>query len=217
MDTYSTPIRSYTHTTEGTSRNLVPGSMTNPTSKNVEGSDSLSLIHAMKLADVIRKHYHGEANNSSFSGIPPGVLQGVAAFIATGALLLPFRRILLRQAGNQPGGKPFQNFVDISITVAGALGATQVGLFIGSLYGSQVYLDLLRKESPSSNSPLTDSICQNLWSNVLPPHLHGASAPSNYSQFDPRRQTLLALKSAMESCRRRKEYKMSTSTKIQLF
>lgn len=186
--------------------------MPTPTNSEAERENPLSLIHAMQLADVTRKHYQGEGTSSSSGGVPPGVIQGVAAFIATGAVLLPVRGIFLRQAGNQPGGKPFQNFVDMSISVAGALAATQVGLFVGSLYGSQAYLDLLKQESSTSNSPLTDKICQKMWLNVLPPHLHRASPPTNYAQFDPRMQTLIALISAMESCRLRKEYQESTST-----
>eukprot|EP00980_Cylindrotheca_fusiformis_P031545 scaffold26542_cov157-Cylindrotheca_fusiformis.AAC.1 len=116
--------------------------MTNRSTDEGEAVNSLSLLHAMKAADVTRKHYHGEATTASSAGIPPGFLQGIAAFVATGILLLPVRRRILRYAGNQPGGRSFQHFVDLSISVVGAMGASQVGLVVGSLYGTKVYLDM---------------------------------------------------------------------------
>ncbi len=76
--------------------------------------------------------------------IPPGALQGVAAFCATGLLLTPFRRSVLNMTG--PSG-PFQGFVDLVITPVLAVGAAQVGLVIGTLYGSSFYLDRLASDA----------------------------------------------------------------------
>lgn len=177
-------------------------------SRDKQSESSLSLIHAMKLADVTRKHYHGQDAKGA-GGIPPGALQGAAAFLATAAALLPIRRIVLRHANQQPGGKPFANFVDIVISVGQALVATQAGLFIGSLYGSQTYLDLLKNEPPTSQSPLTDKICQTMWSNVLPPSF--VFPPPSSPSMDPRSQTMTALKSAIQSCQRRKGFQDSTT------
>ncbi|KAL3940437.1 MAG: hypothetical protein SGBAC_005021 [Bacillariaceae sp.] len=180
--------------------------MTEPNNDGQDSSDELSLIQAMKMADVARKHYHG-VEHSSPSGIPPGALQGAAAFVLVGVALLPVRKVMLKYAGH----KGFKNFVDINATVGGTLAATQVGLVVGSLYGSKVYLDLLKAEPVTSKSQLTDEICNTMWSTVLPPHLHRARPPA-YSSLDPRLQPLNALQEAMEKCKARKEYQKSLSS-----
>mmetsp|Transcript_31798 Transcript_31798/g.77010 ORF Transcript_31798/g.77010 Transcript_31798/m.77010 type:complete len:181 (+) Transcript_31798:2547-3089(+) len=177
--------------------------MTESNNDGQDKSNELSLIHAMKMADVVRKHYNG-VDNSSSSGIPPGALQGAAAFVLTGVALLPVRRLLLKTAGHQG----FKNLVDIVASVGGTLAATQVGLVVGSLYGSKVYLDLLKEEPVTSNSQLTDEICKTMWSTVLPPHLHRANPPAHGS-LDPRLQPLNALQEAMLQCKARKEYQES--------
>jgi hypothetical protein len=173
-----------------------------------ESENSLSLIHAMKVADVTRKHYHG-GNGSS--GIPPGALQGATGFLIMGAALMPIRRLVLRYASRQSGGKSFANFVDIVISVGHALVSTQTGLVLGSLYGSQIYLDLLRNEPTTSNSPLTDKICDTMWSEILPPNFQIAQYSSSQS-LDPRMQTMSALQRAIKSCKRRQTYQQSMIT-----
>lgn len=180
--------------------------MTESNNDGHDTSNELSLIHAMKMADVARKHYHG-VDNSSPSGIPPGALQGAAAFMLMGVALLPVRRLMLKNAGHQG----FKNFVDITASVGGTLAATQVGLVVGSLYGSKVYLDLLKEEPLTSKSQLTDEICDKMWSTVLPPHLHRAESPA-YGSLDPRLQPLNALQEAMEKCKARQKYQESLSS-----
>ncbi|CAJ1966622.1 unnamed protein product [Cylindrotheca closterium] len=180
--------------------------MTQSSNNGQDSSNEISLIHAMKMADVARKHYHG-VENSSPSGIPPGALQGATAFVLAGVALLPVRRLLLKNAGHQG----FKNFVDIIASVGGTLAATQAGLVVGSLYGSKVYLDLLKEEPVTSKSQLTDDICNTMWSTVLPPHLHHAKSPSCGS-FDPRLQPLISLQEAMQQCNARKEYQESLSS-----
>ena len=184
------------------------------------GDNSLSLIHAMRCADAIRKIYDAPADSSSSNnsnaspvGIPPGTAQGISAFLITGIALFPLRRVILNSAGGGGNHKPFQHFVDIVISVGHALASTQVGLYIGSLYGSQTYLDLLKKEPPTSNSPLTDKVCQKIWSDILPKNYYHSPSnfPSSSQQFDPRAQTMTALQEAIESCLRRKEFQQSTN------
>ena len=181
--------------------------MAQSNSKELDDSTEISLIHAMKMADVVRKHYHGAGNSSS--GVPPGALQGAVALVLSGAALLPVRRILLRNAAMN--GRAFHHFVDIFASVGGFMAATQAGLVVGSLYGSKVYLDLLKEEPASSQSPLTDEICKAMWTTVIPQKLHGAKPPA-YSSFDPRLQPLNSLYEAMVSCKARKVYQDSLAS-----
>ena len=181
------------------------------------GNSFLSLAHAMKLADLTRKYYREDeqkkANQESSTALsfPPGTLHGLSTCAITAIALLPMRKVILKHAGRQPGGKPFQSFVDLVISVGHALAATQVGLFVGSLYGAKAYLETLQSEPPSSKCAVTDRICETMWSNVLPPQFTNNNTVESFSQqsWDPRHQTMSALQQAIESCRRRKEYQQS--------
>lgn len=183
------------------------------------GKSFLSLEHAMKLADLTRKYYREDEqkktneDSSTTSSFPPGTLHGLSACAVTAIALLPMRKVILKHAGRQPGGKPFQSFVDIVISVGHALAATQVGFFIGSLYGSRTYLEMLQNEPPTSKCAVTDRICDTMWSNVLPPQLNNNIVePFSQQSWDPRYQTMNSLQQAVESCRRRKEYQQSKIT-----
>jgi len=125
-----------------TSMSSTPSS---PPDRNDEQSGSLTLVQAMETADRIRQALL-KRNDPTETGqmVPPGTLQGVSAFCATGLLLTPFRRSILKMTG--PSG-PFQGFVDLVITPVLAVGAAQVGLVIGTLYGSSYYLDRLASDA----------------------------------------------------------------------
>ena len=81
--------------------------------------------------------------------VPPGTWQGAATFAATGLLMTPFRRSILQMTG--PRG-PFQGFVDLVVTPILAVGAAQVGLVVGTLYGSSYYLDRLAMDAATTST-----------------------------------------------------------------
>ena len=124
---------------------------------------SLSLVEAMEAADRIRKVFK-EKSDPIETGqmIPPGTWQGVVAFCATGLMLTPLRRSILTMTG--PRG-PFQGFVDLVITPVLAVGAAQVGLVIGTLYGSSYYLDRLALDAATTTTTTRSS--ENLGSNEV--------------------------------------------------
>jgi hypothetical protein len=174
----------------------------------------LSLTHAMKMADNIRRHFKdGDAarkTDSSYS-IPPGAVEGVAAFAFAGLALLPARRVILQQASGNPA---FRHFMDLVVSVGHAIAATQVGLMAGSVYGGRYYLQEFAQHSPTTESPVADRICDTMWTTILPPHLHQSNSTSSNSvestsSWDPRIQTMDSLQQAIENCRRRQEYKES--------
>lgn len=111
----------------------------------------LTLNEAMKAADDIRKTFR-ERNDAREAEqmVPPGTWQGAAAFVATGLLMTPFRRSILKIAG--PSGS-FQGFVDLVVTPILAVGAAQVALVVGSLYGSSYYLDRLARDAATTTKP----------------------------------------------------------------
>ncbi len=125
-------------------------------------TSSLSLVEAMEAADRIRKVFK-ERSDPIETGqlIPPGTWQGAVAFCATGLMMTPFRRSILTMTG--PRG-PFQGFVDLVITPVLAVGAAQVGLVIGTLYGSSYYLDRLAVDAATTTTTRSSN---NLGSNEV--------------------------------------------------
>mmetsp|Transcript_26697 Transcript_26697/g.57256 ORF Transcript_26697/g.57256 Transcript_26697/m.57256 type:complete len:254 (-) Transcript_26697:3080-3841(-) len=121
---------------------------------NSDSNDKpLSLVEAMHAADIIRKVFLERKDPTETNQlVPPGTWQGVAAFAATGLLMTPFRRSMLQMAG--PRG-PFQGFVDLVVTPVLAVGAAQVGLVVGTLYGSGYYLDRVATEAATTTSSLS--------------------------------------------------------------
>lgn len=109
---------------------------------------SFTLVEAMKAADIIREAFRKRNDPEEVEQmVPPGTWQGVTAFAATGLLLTPFRRSILQMTG--PRG-PFQGFVDLVVTPILAVGAAQVGLVVGTLYGSSYYLDRLAMDAATT-------------------------------------------------------------------
>jgi hypothetical protein len=125
-------------------------------------SDVLSLEFAMKAADKIRKtliHKNDVTEKSHI--VPPGTIQGVLASLAAGLLLTPIRSSILRSSfvrtplqnvvvsssssNPPPATGPFQGFIDLIITPAMVVVAAQVGLVVGTLYGSNFYLNRVAK------------------------------------------------------------------------
>lgn len=127
---------------------------TGPSELEKSRDESLTLIDAMRFTDIIRETFRKRNDpREAESMVPPGTLQGVTAFAATGLLMTPFRRSILNMTGTRG---PFQGFVDLVITPMFAVGAAQVGLVIGTLYGSSHYLDRLAMDAATttmSSSP----------------------------------------------------------------
>lgn len=166
--------------------------------------EELSLTHAMKSADSIRKHYGqiSENDEDTFSPlIPPGLLHGVGGCVLAGVALLPVRRLVMGHPSVNTH-LAFRNFVDLIVSVGHALAVTQVGLMAGSLYGGKTYLDEFSKESAFNESPMADKICQDLRSNVLPSK---SIIPGGMEEdsLDPRIQTMISFRRVLKHCQRR--------------
>ena len=131
------------------------------TDENVSSkNNSMTLVEAMQAADIIRKSLvDGGDPKETERVVPPGTWQGAAAFAATGLLMTPFRRSILKMSGTQG---PFQGFIDLVITPIFAVCAAQTGLVIGTLYGSSYYLDRLAMDAVT-----TTKTSPNLQSNEL--------------------------------------------------
>lgn len=171
--------------------------------------NELTLTHAMKVADSIRKHYNSsdEKVKKESQNFPPGIVKGLSAFCIAGVALLPVRRVIL---SSQPAGTPFRNFMDLVVSVGQALAATQVGLMAGSLYGSQFYFNRVATVSPTEASPVTDQICHDMLTKLLPHQHYSWNLKESPSSWDPRVQTMYDLHRAIESCRRRQDFGMSS-------
>lgn len=178
--------------------------------------EELSLSHAMKAADSIRRQFAQASENSDSTTmkekealthtVPPGLLQGVGAFALAGVALLPVRRLVLGHPSINTH-QAFRNFVDLTVSVGHALAAAQVGLIGGSLYGGKTYLDEFSKASASIEStPFMDAVCEDLQSNVLPASFRRPDALDTGS-FDPRIQTMISLQRVLDKCQRRLEYR----------
>ena len=159
-------------------------------------------------ADSIRRHYgqsgDDENETSLYSpSIPPGLVQGIGACVLAGVALMPIRRLVL----GHPSVKThvaFRNFVDLVLSVGHALGATQVGLMAGSVYGAKTYLDEFAKGSTSVASPVADAICQDLRTNILPSKLILPGGLDDDS-MDPRIQTMISLRRILHHCQQRQQ------------
>ena len=116
----------------------------------------LSLVEAMEAADRIRKILiRNEDPMETQQLVPPGTWHGMAAFCATGLLVMtPLRRSILTLAGPN---KAFSGFVDLVVTPVLAVGAAQAGLVMGTLYGSSYYLDRLAAEAATTTKSFTTS------------------------------------------------------------
>jgi hypothetical protein len=139
-----------------------------PTSSEIENVDAnvdeslQSLELAMKAADVIRKTLQQSDDPLERSlWVPPGTVPGLSTFVATGLLLSPLRNAILTRASaarsvvttnarrqtaaaasneTAPPSQSFQNLIDLIITPAMAVISAQIGLVVGTLYGSSHYL-----------------------------------------------------------------------------
>ena len=188
--------------------------------------EELSLSHAMKAADSIRRHFHqaqeqqqtrrNDSTSSSSSSmpmfapiIPPGIAQGIGACLVVGVALLPVRRLVLTHPSVH-SHPPFRNFMDLVVSVGHTLVAAQAALMTGSIYGGKAYLDEFAKQksseltdlsssAPASSFMLSNSICKELTSTVVPP---GTRQPAGLDKesFDPRVQTMLSMVRVIELC-----------------
>lgn len=175
-----------------------------PPSLPQQAPEVLSLSHAMKVADSIRRHLAdtsgpGYRHDSFSPAIPPGIVEGLGALTLVGVALLPVRRLVLTSSSVNTHPS-FRNFVDLFGSVAHALIATQAGLMAGSLYGGKRYLDEFAKVSPESQ--VVEVICNDLRTDVMATQLFRPRGLDPQS-WDPRAQTLLSAIRVMETCQRR--------------
>ncbi len=174
---------------------------TNAYSQTSSQPEELSLSHAMKAADSIRRHYGSDDTQRFSPTIPPGVFQGLGAFAVVGVACLPIRRLILGSPSVNTH-TAFRNFVDLFVSVGHALLATQAGLIAGSLFGGKTYLDEFVKTSVES--PVVEAVCTDLRTNVLPSQLF---RPRNLdpNSWDPRMQTISCMIQVIEKCQRRNQ------------
>lgn len=177
------------------------------TEESVVVVDELSLAHAMKAADSIRRHFQESnkenvgSNPGFFSpSVPPGIIQGLAGFLVVGGALLPVRRLVLSHPSvtTHPA---FRNFVDLLYSVGHALVATQAALIAGSIYGGKAYLDAFAECSglrQQSSSAVVDLVCQDLRNNVVGKVRRPTGLESK--SYDPRVQTMLSMMRVIEKC-----------------
>ena len=144
-----------------------------------DNGNSLSLVKAMEAADRLRKVFRKRKDPiETEQMVPPGTWQGMAAFAATGLLVMtPLRRSILKATG--PRGN-FQGFVDLVVTPILAVGAAQVGLVIGTLYGSSYYLDRLAVEAATTTKTISSDTLFGLSKEVMSVRL-GSDDKLSYS------------------------------------
>jgi hypothetical protein len=140
-----------------------------PTSSDMEPVDTnvdepfQSMELAVKAADAIRKTLKQLDDPLERSlWVPPGTLPGLSAFVTTGLLLSPLRNAILTRATiarygvtanvrtqaaspssescPTPPSQSFQHLMDLIITPVMAVIAAQIGLVVGTMYGSSHYL-----------------------------------------------------------------------------
>ena len=183
-------------------------------SASTQPHEELSLSHAMKAADSVRRHfnqakqYSSDETSAIFAPtIPPGIAQGVGACLVVGAALLPVRRLVLAHPSVN-SHQAFRNFIDLVASVGHALLATQAALITGSIYGGKTYLDEFAKQksfltdSSSASCMLCKTICKEIRSSIVPPETRWP-ARLDTASFDPRVQTMLSMVRVIEMCQER--------------
>jgi len=134
-----------------------PPSTSSDYKSSKDSNSSLTLAEAMKAADSIRQAFLKRNDPTETEQlVPPGTWQGAVAFAATGLLMTPFRRSILKMTGQSNG--PFQGFIDLVVTPVLAVGAAQVGLVIGTLYGSSYYLDRLAMDAATTTTTTNNEL-----------------------------------------------------------
>lgn len=177
-----------------------------------ESNNHLSLVEAMKAADSIRTIFLKRKDpNETEALLPPGTLEGSFAFITTGLLFTPLRSTILKMTG--PRGS-FQSFVDLIVTPFMAVASAQVGLVVGSLYGSTYYLDRVAttvsvnettatsvQVGQDTNTTIADELCQELLS--ITSSSTSSSQEVTFGLWDPRTKTMESLFRALENCQKK--------------
>jgi hypothetical protein len=185
-----------------------------------ESNNHLSLVEAMKAADSIRTIFLKRKDpNETEALLPPGSLEGSFAFITTGLLFTPLRSTILKMTG--PRGS-FQSFVDLIVTPFMAVASAQVGLVVGSLYGSSYYLERVATVSVNetkatsfqvgqdTNNTIADELCQELLSITSSPS--SSSQEVTFGSWDPRTKTMESLFRALENCQKKEAEVSSQKT-----
>ena len=179
-------------------------------------AEELSLEHAMKMADSVRRHFVDAASSEdenqlssqereAFSHtIPPGVLQGIGAFSFVGLALLPGRRLVLGSKSANTH-QSFRNFVDIFVSVSHAVISAHAGMLAMTFYGGKANLDEFVKVAALPNeSPTSDAVCDDIATNILPQKWRMPSSPLPKDSIDPRIQTMISMQRVIGTCHGRK-------------
>lgn len=190
-----------------------------------------SALHAaVLLGDLIRTaSYRSSSDISSDSNsshlvnstphtlmrTPPGLVDGLIAGALVAALLTPVRSRVLKAAGSSMGILP-----DLVVSSSQVVAAGTCGLYVGSLFGSRVYLQQLTQMSrlvpdeQEDSSRLVDTVCDsNLMKQLLQdysPRDVGTTSSQYYFAQDPRRLTLESFAKALDACRRWRQKKDPT-------
>lgn len=174
-------------------------------------------MQAVQAGDVIRRH--SPTTNHNSNSLPPGVVPGLVAAAGTALLTTwPLRKSLFRYfSSNNSNNKQFQMFLELIVTPIQVLAVVQVGLFVGSVYGSHVHLQqfLLEQEQqpPSSSfSEVQESVCRELLLPVSTTTAIATTRPASndLSSWNPLSQILHTHQQVLYQCRRRSQQNQHT-------
>jgi hypothetical protein len=218
-----------------------------PSAPSGEGGDT-PLEAAMYVADAIRQHINiqqiepqsdssaptnsssssSSSSSTSFSArlfdppaTTPGLVVGITAGVVTFGLLTPVRRMLLQAAG-----KELHMLADLIVTSSQAVASANAAMYTGALTGSQVYLQLFNKVSPTAPSATADAICnepkilsylqshQQQSAYTASSSSGSASASADNSGWDPRVQLGMELQQALKHCQQRNDWKQRSKQEI---
>jgi hypothetical protein len=149
---------------------------------------------------------------NGLQAIPPGMMEGIAATTATLGLTWTLRSRLIKWAGGSL-------LPDLVVNTAYLYGGAMVGLTMGSLIGSHVYLDQLAqrryRESATADAICSDDLVQGLLQTTETSggmaDTTTSSSSSNVDRnflLDPQAATMKAFHRALQTCRDRREQSM---------
>jgi hypothetical protein len=170
-------------------------------------------LYATARSDNKNQNHHGDTGSGA-AGQPqlltrlydfldtPGVKEGFISFALCCGVSIPTRRLVIRGADSV--FKLGNIFPDLVITPPLVIACVQIPFYMGSLYGSKLYLDRFCNNK-NMDMVLANSICRDSWimsvlydRHFLETHSLDNSDPDSW---DPRQQTMQALHAALFKCR----------------